>query len=172
MSLPVPVSSSVSPLPGPLSRRRVLRATAIAGVVPLAACQGSPLRSTLDEGDSDAGGPDPDEALLAAAVRDEAEMVARLRAVLPRAPQRVRPTLQVHEAHLEVLRGATDEPPETDGPGARLTLRRVFAAEEALGRRHAAAAVRASSGPFARVLAGMAAAAAQQAVLWRGGVGS
>jgi hypothetical protein len=162
------VSSSPSPVPGPLSRRLLLQTAAFSGVVPLTGCQGSPL-SIADDGGFEHDRPDPDEALLVAAVRAEAEMAARLRTLLPRSARRVRRSLQVHEAHLDLLRDATEQLPEPDVGGGRLSLRRVSAAEEALSRRHADAAVRASSGPFARLLAGMAAAAAQQADLWRGG---
>lgn len=163
------MSSSTPPLTGPLSRRRLLHTAALAGLVPLTGCQGSPLVTEAGEPATEA---DPDERLLVAAAGAEAEMVARLRALLPRSPGRVRRTLQVHEAHLELLGEADARLPEPDVGDDRLTLRRVTAAEEALGRRHAAAAVQASSGSFARLLAGMAAAAAQQADLWRSGSGA
>lgn len=129
------------------------------------------MRSAEDGG----GGPaavDPDEALLAAAVRREAQLLAMLRPLLTTGPASVRRTVQVHEAHLALLEQAED----ADGgasPGRRLRVGGIAAAEERLARRHAEAAVRASSGQFARVLAGMAAAAAQQAEVWRqGGAGT
>lgn len=167
------------PAPGPLARRRLLTTAGVAGLLPLAAaCGGSPL----DVGPVERGaGPqeaDPDEALLRTAVRLEEQMLTDLESLLPRSPRRVRPTLEVHRAHLALLRGAADdtdspteeEPEGQDGPpGGGLTPRRVSAAEARLARRHTDAAARASSGQFARVLAGMAAAAAQQADVWRGG---
>ena len=165
MSTPVTTAPAGHP-----ARRRLLQAAAlVAGVSGLAACQESPLH---EPGSSEGVGVpagDPDDALLAAAARDEARMVSMLSPLLATGPAAVRRTVQVHRAHLALL----DQPdePEQDGAGAaapqRLRPGGIAAAEERLARRHAQAALRASSGQFARVLAAMAAAAAQQAAVWR-----
>ncbi len=89
--------------------------------------------------------------------------------------RRLAPTLRVHIDHVELLRGAADlsgdpvPPPDpvVGGP-PRAMLARTARAERALVGQHTTAAVAARSGAFARVLAGMAAAAAQQAVLLDG----
>ncbi len=76
-----------------------------------------------------------------------------------------------HRAHVTLLSRAV--PPDAPPPGparavrvpgsARAGLRAVVAAETRLGQDGTRAALAARSGPFARVLASMAAASAQQA---------
>jgi hypothetical protein len=145
------------------------------GTLPLAACQGSPLHSPPDQVGGEGPARDPDETLLLAAARAEAQMVSMLRPLLTTSPGAVRRTLRVHEAHLALLDqpGQPDQPEEDAPAGRRPRATAIAAAEERLARRHSRAAVHASSGQFARVLAGMAAAAAQQADVWRhGGAGA
>lgn len=151
-----------------LRRRGLLSAVAVAAVTaPLTACEDVPLERA-DTGGPTGDAPDPDEDLLADAVRVEALMLASLQRLLDRAPAGQRPsvrrTLDVHRAHLGLLRDGDSAPPPEARP---LRSREVAAAEDRLARRHAEAAVRASSGQFARVLAGMSAGAAQQAEVWR-----
>ena len=158
------------------ARRRLLQAAAVvAGASGLAACQEGPLRAPAGSDDVAAPAGDPDDALLAAAARDEARMVSMLSPLLADGPAGIRRTLQVHRAHLALL-DQPDEPEQDDGDATaaeRLRPGGIAAAEERLARRHAQAALRASSGQFARVLAAMAAASAQQAALWRqGGAGA
>lgn len=135
--------------------------------MPLTACENVPLESS-DGGAAADGIADPDQALLDEAVRAEAEIVAMLTPMLRTLPARFRRaaqlTVAVHAAHLELLDG---DLPVAEPSRRRTPTWRVVGAEEALARRHGEAAVRASSGQFARVLAGMAAAAAQQAEVWR-----
>lgn len=152
-----------------LARRRLLQAAAgVAVAASLTACQESPLRSAGGSPDQGTAQADPDEALLAAAARDEAQMVAVLEPLLGTAPVAVRRTLQVHRDHLALLDRA-EQDDEGSAAGPRLRLEAIATAEERLARRHARAARRASSGQFARVLAAMAASAAQQAEVWRRG---
>lgn len=134
------------------------------GTLPVAACQDGPLRTPAGEDGQGPAARDPDEALLEAAARAEAQMVSGLRPLLASGPAALRATIRVHEAHLALLEQSG---PDVPGDGRRLRVRTIAAAEERLARRHTRAAVRASSGQFARMLAGMAAAAAQQADVWR-----
>ena len=74
----------------------------------------------------------------------------------------------VHGAHLRLLAASLESPrPRTAGSPvareARAAARELARDERALAEAHARAALEADSGPFARVLAGMAAAAYQQA---------
>lgn len=165
---------------GHLRRRRFLTAAAAAGVVPLAACDDVPLHGSGRTGGTAEGRADPDEDLLADAVQAEQRALAALQPLVDEAPARLRAlllsTVRIHRAHLELLDGAGDDPapgPVVRRADVRRRLGQVASIEQALARRHAALAVRAGSGQFARVLAGMAAAGAQQADVWRdrGGVG-
>jgi hypothetical protein len=150
-----------------------------AGAVPLAACD-DVLRGGSTPGAGHDPAVDPDDALLDEAVEAERQALAVLQPLVGAAPAGLRAplvgTLRVHRAHLDLLddSGRDVEPrPAVRGDEARRRIRRVTSIEQDLARRHAALAVRASSGQFARVLASMAAAAAQQSDLWRerGGAG-
>lgn len=160
---------------GHLDRRRVLSAAIVAGVLPLTACDDVLLESSTGAG-GPADGPaaDPDEQLLSDAVTAEQQALDALRALVDAAPTALRSllvaTVRVHEAHLELLDGGGGEaaPGQSVPRGqVRRRLRQVAVLEQGLARRHAASAVRATSGQFARVLAGMSAASAQQADVWR-----
>jgi hypothetical protein len=134
--------------------------------LPLTACEEVTLYPAAPGEASPAA--DPDESLLSAARRLEGRIVLGLQPLLRHRAEPVRRLarqgLAVHEAHLEAL----DDRAAPGGGAARLRAAgQVVEAEEALARRHTDLAVRAQSGPFARVLAGMAAASAQQADLWR-----
>ena len=160
---------------GHLHRRRVLSAAVAVGVVPLTACDDVPLEASGGTGGRTQGrAVDPDEALLAEAVEAEQRVLAGLLPLVEEAPARLRPLLQstvrIHEAHLELLADAGRD--RAPGPAVprqevRRRLRQVPSIEESLARRHGDMAVRVASGQFARVLAGMSAASAQQADVWR-----
>jgi hypothetical protein len=151
-----------------LGRRRLLGASLVAGALSLTGCD-----DVLGEGGpgitSARTAEDPDEAVVTAAVRAEADAAAAVRRLLRSAPQRsraqLRSTLDVHETHLGLL--APDGAPASAGP--RVRLRGLTALEDRLSRQHTDLAVRAVSGQLARVLAAMAAASAQQADVWRRG---
>ena len=158
----------------PLSRRTLLGTSLL--VAGLSACDDVPLEQTrpgalTQPSPSPVAGPDPDEDLLRAALLLEATQVARLDRV-----GRVRVTADVerllstartvHQAHVDLLRG-DDPAPRVQPPTAlpRRLLGRLAGTEIGIAEQHAAAALTAESGPFARVLASMAAAARQQATL-------
>ena len=165
-----------------LSRRALLGSGAALGLTAaLSACDDVPLAQTRPGafGAPRASavptpGPDPDRALLQAALLLEANQVARLERVLRlRLPREVSRRLStarsVHAAHVDLLRG-DDPAPSIQAPPAapaRL-LGRLPGTEISIAEQHASAAVAAQSGPFARVLASMAAAARQQATLLSG----
>jgi hypothetical protein len=82
----------------------------------------------------------------------------------------LRRTAEVHTAHTDLLQrsveGSSAGPvPRRVAGDPRAAARALAGDERALADAHARAALDARSGPFARVLAGMAAAADQQAVL-------
>ncbi len=163
--MPVPVTSART---GQIGRRPLLAAATMAGLLPMTGCDGVGLRPTADPAQVAGADPDPDAALLEAARRAESRMVRLLRhrvrsAAAPRGLARA--GLEVHLAHLALLEVPADE--EGAGRGSSPSPRDLAAAEERLARRHTELAVRATSGPFARVLAGMAAASGQQTDLWR-----
>lgn len=93
-------------------------------------------------------------------LQDARESHRSLRQVLAEAEQ-------VHREHVRLLDRAAGSS-RTSLPSSAATLvpeealRRVVRAEQRLSEQHATSAVVTASGPFARVLAGMAAAAAQQ----------
>ena len=150
------------------TRRLVLTAALATGA--LTAC-------TSDETVDPAPAEDPDAALATQALAAEAELLAVLDTVTADRPRRLKALAAnraVHEAHVQLLRGAA-----TVAPGTPTTSARPFAgddraaylalarAEDRLGQTLRRAAFSAQSGPFARVLAGMAAASAQQSATLR-----
>jgi hypothetical protein len=149
--------------------RRAVLLGAVAAV-PLSACD-------VGSSDSGKGGPAPtrdaDRALVDQAVEVEAALVALLTPLTRTGPERrrrrARATLRVHQDHLRLLEG--NSPRRAETPSRRRDVGRaeaaVASAEDRAARRHRGAAGRAASGPFARVLAAMAAASAQQAQVWR-----
>jgi hypothetical protein len=163
--------------PGP-SRRAVLGALTAAAGTTLAGCTsaGAPPRPrpTITPPASTPP-PQPDVPLAAAVLRREQAVLDRVRATSRRHP-RLAATLTgaraAHHAHVQLLRGAV--PAGTSGGGlVRRTprvpaegiaaLRALARAEGDLAASGRRSALAADSGAFARVLASMAAAAAQQA---------
>jgi hypothetical protein len=116
----------------------------------------------------------PDQGLVAAALGEEHALVERVRRTRRRHRTlrgHLGEVLRVHEAHVRLLAGTVPSPGTTPArepsvPGTpAAALAALVEAEETLRHAHVAGALRADSGPFARVLAGMAAAAAQQGVV-------
>lgn len=125
------------------------------------------------------GIPRGDEALLVAALRAEDERVQDLRTVRRR--QRslragLSATEAVHRRHRTLLRAAlpeglassSPESPGQQGRSAPVDLRALTRSERALSARQAGLAMSADSGALARLLAGLSAAAAQQAEVLAG----
>jgi hypothetical protein len=153
-----------------LSRRTALTTGAGAAVAGFTGCgvaDGTPAAAEDDEYAADLR-------LLRRAVQREEQLAAELRHAARRYP-RLRADLQravaAHEDHVEVLARSlgsrttstvVDDGPRTDPASLARGLART---ERRLAGSHAAAARRARSGPFARVLAGMSAAAEQQALV-------
>ena len=163
------------PAPAALSRRALGGLAVATGLTALSAC--------TEDG---AGGPvlpvdpaaDPDVALAVEAWSAETRLLQQVRATQRRHP-RLRRRLQVvhrtHAAHVTVLARAVPAEELPTAPAAPAPPRRAPAAlasltraEDALARSQARRAGRARSGSLARVLAGTAAAAAQQSHLLRG----
>lgn len=153
----------------PASRRAVLLGAL--AVAPLAGCD------AVSDGAGSSGPETPtrdaDRALVDDAVEVESELVALVTPLTRTGPERqrrrARATLRVHQQHLALLEG---DSAREDGSAPRRRATReadtaVAQAEDRAARRHRDAAGRAASGPFARVLAAMAAASAQQAQVWR-----
>jgi hypothetical protein len=113
----------------------------------------------------------PDHDLVVASLAVEQTHLDRLRAVRRR-HRRVGadlgPSVTVHADHVELLRGAVEDPaaPEPEPWPVPATPERALAAlaasARATSREQVDIAMRAESGTFARLTAGMAAAAAQQ----------
>lgn len=143
------------------SRRAFLTGAASAGL--LAGCTET---STLPP-----PRPDADEVLaneLQAAVSALVALIDAVGAGRPRRIRRLAPTRAVHAAHLDLLAPGTTPTPASPFVGAdRAAYLAVAAAQDSLGRTLRGGVARAESGPFARVLASMAAGTAQQAVLVR-----
>jgi hypothetical protein len=136
---------------------------------------------------------DPDVALAATVLAAEQDLVARVERTLaahPRLERLLGPTRDGHAAHVDLLAEAAPKSPaataspsvsalpslsgsasptETDDAhvprDAGRAVRALARAEDELGAANRASAFSAESGAFARVLASMAAAAAQQAVV-------
>ncbi len=150
-----------------LSRRTVLTATLAAGV--LSACRPDDSAPPVPA--------NPDEEIVAEALAAQTAFLALLDSVTQGRPRRRRAlaaTRRVHLAHRRLLAEALPGPGPDPSPGTgfvggdRLAYLALAQAEDELAAQLRAGALRAQSGPFARVLAGMAAAAAQQAITIRG----
>jgi len=168
------------PRPLPVTRRTALGAVAAAGLS--AACTGP---APEESGGEPAGArQDPDVALVSAALASERHLLDRVVATVRRHPD-LSTTLAgartTHRAHVRLLRAGVPASTPTPSPSASRSpsttasaapvpgtapsaLLALAAAEEHLGRSVGQDALAARSGAFARVLASMAAAAAQQAV--------
>ncbi|WP_127480343.1 hypothetical protein [Nocardioides pantholopis] len=161
----------------PTTRRAALGGT-LAGVTALAlgtaGCDVDDLDPRSQPSTESPAAPDPPDAALvrevAGSVRETATLV---HAAGPERSAALAGLLALHEAHLLLLEtegdqdaGETDAPSPSDpsAPSGRPApaQRQVVAAEQALQGQLADAALRASSGELARVLAAMSAAVAQQ----------
>jgi len=160
------------------TRRRVLRAPAAAVAAGLVAA-GCDLSGSSDPGagttsPTAAGTPeptatpttDPDEAVVAR-VRTEvagaAALVSAAGTGRPALARELAPLARLHRRHLQALPGDEAETPTEQVRGdASAVLRRVRARETGLQTALAEAAVEASSGPLAALLASMSAAVAQR----------
>ena len=151
------------------SRRAVLLGALV--VAPLAGCDA--VSDDPGSGGPEAPTRDADRALVDDAVEVESELVALVTPLTRTGPERqrrrARATLRVHQQHLALLEGdsPSDKGTRPRGRASRGSGGAVASAEDRAARRHREAAGRAASGPFARVLASMAAASAQQAQVWR-----
>ena len=172
-------SPAASPRNG-LTRRTALAGALTAGVV------ASGCTSLSDPADRTApapvSGPAPDVELAAQVLAREQEMLARVRRTARRhAPLRdqLAAVMTIHVRHVDLLSEAVPDPgnaptPSTATPAptppavpadpAR-ALRRLARQEDTLSLQNRQSAFAARSGGFARLLASMAAASAQQAVL-------
>jgi len=151
------------------TRRTVLTAALAAGA--LAAC-------TPEDSPAPEPQPNPDEAIAAEALAAQTVLLALLDSVTHGRPRRLRrlaASRAVHLAHIQLLTEAVPGSVATE-PSARPPFRgndraaylALARAEDGLGQTLRRGAFRSQSGPFARVLSGMAAASAQQAATMRG----
>lgn len=151
--------------------RRTVAITVVGGVAALA------LSGCTEDSIDLPGLPTPDPGPDAAAVREALRVEERLAGAVRRARRQhaalrgpLRGTARVHEAHVDLLRPAVEDPgPPARGPALRgrpgAVLDELVARETAARRAHLTALADVESGPLARLLAGMAAASAQQARL-------
>jgi hypothetical protein len=161
-------------LESPLTRRATLLTGSASVAVTLAACRsGTSTASTAPGDPSPAPTVDPDAGLVRRAHDGEDQLRRDALRTSQRHPA-LRPALrraaEVHAVHADLLRESLDiaggdpvgrQVPRDPQAAARGLARR----ERALAEAHARAALDARSGPLARVLAGMAAAADQQALV-------
>ena len=166
----------------PLTRRRFLAGTGLVATSLTAGCSGSgetvsprpstPVTSTPASSTPQPSPVDPDAQLVMAVVRDQQRLVAAYRAELGRHRElrsALGALLDHHETHLDVLRaaarGSGESTPGRSVQQAVAHLRRLEADATTFLRSQANAA---SSGELARVLASMAASAAQHVVVLDG----
>ena len=150
----------------PLTRRRLGVLTLLTTAVAVTGCDGDMSVPGLPQ-----VGEDPDHDVVVGAFRAEQVMLDLLGAARD-VPRPVRSALAaaatVHRAHRDLLAGEVGDDEAGRGRPPRLpadpaaVLARVVQAERALSRRQADAALAARSGELARMLAALAAAAAQQ----------
>lgn len=176
------------PTPPPVSRRTALGGAVLTvGLVTGCTAPGPDGSRTKPTGSRE----DPDVALLTSVLASERRLLDRVVSIAARhrdlsvaQSAAVAGARAAHRAHVDLLRagepsgspspsgsaGTTAAPAHVPGtPGSALLA--LARAEEEASRSHAQAATAARSGPFARVLASMAAASAQQAVHLRGAAG-
>jgi len=118
---------------------------------------------------------DPDGALATEALRTETAILALIDSLTAGRPRRLHElgaTRGVHEAHVLLLGEAATPTSSPTPPSAftgddRAAYLALAQAEDRAGQTLRRVAFRASSGPFARVLAAMAAASAQQSARLR-----
>lgn len=161
----------------PLTRRAVTGLAVVTAGVGLTGCDTDlpgpvgpvgPVASPPGTGRSDLG-------VLGEALDAERRLLRTLERTADRHPRLRTPlaaAVAVHTAHVSLLAGAAEEVVPTPGPVTgtgrpvpdrpQAAVRQVADDEAALVIAHTGLAVRADSGPFARVLASFAAAAAQQ----------
>jgi hypothetical protein len=118
--------------------------------------------------------PDPDTRLVSRALTAEKAVVALLVATAHRHAvlrPALRQPLRIHRAHVDLLAGASSSSSSSAGSAPRTprvpsrqsaAVAALVDAERALHAAHVETAVKAESGVLARVVAGMAAASAQQ----------
>ena len=165
------------PLPPPVSRRTALAGTAALSAALAAGCTADGADPTPPRAAPRRAPEGPDVALAARVLGDERAMLERVQATVRRHPglaAAVAGARSAHRAHVALLAEAVPSgttPSGTPTPRGPQVPSRPAPALSALARaeeRLAAAgrdgAVASQSGAFARVLASMAAAAAQQSV--------
>lgn len=165
-----------------LSRRTALGAAAAAAAAVATGCTSSDdsrPSATRTASPSHSPGTDPDVKIAATALAKERAMLERVSATARRHP-RLAATLDgtraAHRAHVALLTKAVpdDTPYRSPSPRAGSSVRvprkpvpalsALAAAERRLGDAGARSSLAARSGPFARLLASMSAAASQQSV--------
>lgn len=121
--------------------------------------------------------PEPDRDLVLTALGHEQlvlDQVQRTRARHPGLRRALAGTAAVHRAHVELLTAAVEDPAAPPGRSRpvprseRAALAELAAAERALSGQHVTTAMAAASGVFARLVAGLSAAAAQQSAVLTG----
>ena len=120
-------------------------------------------------------GEEPDHDRVLAGLRDEQAVLDQVVGIRRRhrgLRRALAPTAAVHQAHVALLSRAVDgaEEPTGSGPGRvpadpAEAVAQLLRLERSLADQHVATAMRSRSGVLARVVASMAAAAAQQAVV-------
>lgn len=170
----------------PLTTRRTAVAGALAGAAGLAGLTGCDLvggerpSSSSTPGaavarSSDAGGPNPDEKLVAdlrAELASVLALVNEVRRRTPRLRQALNPLVRMHQAHFDVLSDvAVSGRSPGSAPPRRATgapLARVRAREATTQQRLDEWALQARSGALAQLLASMSASVAQHRVVLSG----
>jgi hypothetical protein len=175
-----------------LSRRAALAAAVGAVAAGTACTPNSANRRSDREPSARAAEPLPDVTLAATVVADEQDLLDRIDATLDRHPRLARvlaDAREAHSAHVALLEDAAPDPtsaspgetpsaegsptaprpPRVPADPAR-ALRAIARREDELSLVDKRSAFAAESGAFARVLASMAASAAQQAVVLRAAV--
>ncbi len=151
-------------LPQPVTSRRTAMGGALAGLVVASGCDADPAPAEGRRAEPTAPPVDADAELVDQVAEHIAKASAAVAAARKESSQlrrSLRPLQRLHAEHLAVLEVRAE--PDAGQPAAR----DVRAAETALQRQLADAAVRAESGALAQLLASMSAAVAQQLVVLR-----